>query len=225
MAIALDAVSTASGSGVGPFTWAHTCAGADRMLMVSVSHYNPSATVTGITYNSIALTVVPSANVSNGDYHTTLWGLIAPATGSNTVSVSVSGNVYDIGVAAISLTGVHQTAPYGTAGTASGSGTTPTVAVLADVADWVLDSLVIVSSGTLSVGGGQTSRWNAATSNAFIKYAGSTESGAGGSTTANWTNTSSQVWAMVAVPIKPVAAVGSSTMPVIVHHLRQQGIA
>lgn len=34
----VDSVSSFAGNGVGPFTWAHTCSDADRLLRVTVSH-------------------------------------------------------------------------------------------------------------------------------------------------------------------------------------------
>lgn len=203
MALAVDAVSTASGSGTGPFSWSHTCSGSDRLLFVAVSHYHVSSTVSGVTYNSVAMTAVPSGSTNNGQFFVTLYYLIAPASGSNTVSVSTSA-VYDIGVAAISFTGGHQTTPIGTAVTATGSSTTPSVVASSAADEIVLDALTIVHSGTLSVGADQTSRWNAATGNAFIKMAGSTEPGVA-STTMSWSNSTSQDWAIVTVPVKPVA--------------------
>lgn len=205
MAIAVDAVSSASGSGTGPFTWSHTCTGSDRLLLVFITIYHISSTVSGVTYNGVAATAVPSGSATNGNYAVYSYYLIAPATSSNTVSVSVSGGVYDVGVAAISLTGVHQSSPLGTAVTATGSSTTPSVNVSSAADEIVVDGLVIVHNGTLSVGAGQTSRWNAATGNGFIKQAGSTEGGTG-TTTMSWTNSTSQDWATVGIPVKPVAA-------------------
>jgi len=204
MALAVDSVSTASGSGTGPFSFSHTCSGSDRLLFVAVSHYHVNNTVSGITYNSVAMTAVPSGAANNGQFFVTLYYLIAPASGSNTVSVSVSGGVYDIGIAAISFTGEHQTTPIGTAVTATGSSTTPSATASSATDEIVLDALTIVNSGTLSVGAGQTSRWNAATGNAFIKMAGSTEAGAS-STTMSWSNSASQDWAIVTVPVKPLS--------------------
>lgn len=132
----------------------------------------------------------------------TTFYLVAPATGSNTVSVTPSGGLFDFGACAISLSDVHQTVPLGTAANATGYDTTPTVTVSSATGELVVDGLVIMNSGTLTVGAGQTQRWNTPTANAFIRYAGSTESGAA-STTMSWSNSSSQTWAIVAVPIKP----------------------
>lgn len=224
MALAVDAASNASGNGSGPFTFSHTTSGSDRVMIIGISYYHYGTTISAVTYNAVAATLIPSASVDNGDYHVRMYYLIAPATGSNTVSVSVSSNLYGIGVGVVTFTGAHQTTPYGIPATATGNSTTPTVDVLAGADEIAIDTLCIIHGSTLSVGSGQTSRWNAIQSSGTIKYAGSTEPGIG-TTTMSWLNGNIQLWAMVAVAIKPVAVGGGSTMPVIVHHLRQQGIA
>lgn len=221
MAVVPDAASNGGGTGAGPFTFSHTTSGANRVMVAGIAYYHPIATITAVTYNGVALTAIPSASADSGDYHVRLYALIAPATGSNTVSVSVSASVYELGAGVVTVTGAHQTSPTGTPVSATGNDMTPTVDALANSDELVMDTLSIIHSGTLSVGAGQTSQWNT-TVGGFFKYAGSTEAGAGGTTTMSWANTSSQPWALVAVPVKPVAAGGGSAVPVFINHLRQQ---
>lgn len=202
---AVDSISTTSSSGSGPFTWSHTCAGSDRLLLLFVAHYHSSNTISSASYNGVSMTAVTNGAAVTGSGYLcfiTTFYLVAPATGSNTVSVTPSGGLFDFGACAISLSDVHQTVPLGTAANATGYDTTPTVTVSSATGELVVDGLVIMNSGTLTVGAGQTQHWNAPTANAFIRYAGSTESGAA-STTMSWSNSSSQTWAIVAVPIKP----------------------
>lgn len=205
MALAVDAVTDAAGSGAGPFTWAHTCAGSDRVLLVGISYYDSGDTVSAVTYNSVALTVVSSSTVSNGQYTSTMYCLIAPATGSNTVSVTFTGSVFDFKGGSISFTGADQTTPLGTANTATGSSTNPSVDITSATGEIVLDNLVIVHSGTLSVDGSQTQRWNGTGASGFIKGAASTEDGST-TTTMSWSNSTSQAWAISGVSVKPVAS-------------------
>lgn len=202
MAIALNAVTTTSGSGTGPFTFAHTTSGSDRLLCVCVANYRNTSFVSAVSYNSVDLTEQEALTV--GEYTISLWSVIAPSTGSNTVSVTTNTSVFDIGIAAISFTGVHQSSPFGVPVSDSGTSTTPSVTVTSAADEVVLDTLTIIHSGTLTVDGSQTQQWNAATSNAFIKYAGSTEDGAA-STTMSWSNSTSQSWITIAIPIKPVS--------------------
>lgn len=219
---AVDSVSSFSNNGAGPFTWAHTCSGTDRLLRVTTSHFDSSDTVTSVTYNGVALTAVPSGSTNNGQYYITAYYLIAPDAGTYDIVVTVSGSVFDFGAGAISYTDAHQTTPLGTAVTATGTSTTPSVTVSSAADELVDDGLVIIHGGTLSVGAGQTQRWNAIASGGFIKYAGSTEGGAA-STTMSWSNSSSQTWAIVAVPIKPVGGGGSSSIiPIQAYYRRRR---
>lgn len=202
--MAFDAVASGVGSGAGPFTYLHTCSGSNRALFVKVSYYDSGDSVSVVSYNSVAMTFVPGSKVSNGQYTVEWYYLVNPATGSNTVSVTMTGSVFDIGVTSISFTDAHQTTPYGTPVTGTGTSTTPSVTVASGATEIVLDGIVIVHSGTLTVGAGQTQRTNEICGG-FIKHGASTETGAA-STTMSWSNSYSQVWASSAFAVKPVAA-------------------
>lgn len=209
MELAIDAISSAHGTG-SSLTFAHTCSGLNRLLVVWVSYFDSADAPTGATYNGVAMTAIPSSTAANGNYKIAGFYLIAPATGTNNIVVSFSGAMSDMGAGAVSFTDAHQTTPLGTAVTATGTNTTPSVTVTTSAGEIVVDGLVIVHGGTLTVDGSQTQRWNSIASNGFQKYAGSTETAAGASTPMNWSNSSSQQWAIGAVPIKPVAAGGGT---------------
>lgn len=209
MALVIDATSSVAGSGAGPFTWVHTCSGSDRFLLLGISYYDSGDTISAVTYNGDALTEVPSSTVSNGQYSAALYSLIAPDTGSNTVSVTFTGSVFDFGAGAVSYTGADQVAPLGTAATDTGTSTTPSVDVTSTTGEIVQDALAMIHSGTLTVGASQTQRWNSTGGFGFIKYAGSTESGAT-TTTMSWSNSTSQDWAIVGVAVKPDSGGGGS---------------
>lgn len=211
MALAIDAIGSGSGSG-SSLTFAHTCSGSNRLLVVWVSYFDSADAPTGATYNGVAMTAIPSSTAANGDYKIAGYYLINPATGTNNVVISFTGPMFDIGAGSVSFTDAHQTTPLGTAVTATGTSTTPSVTVSSAAGEIVLDGLVIVHSGTLTVDGSQTQLWNSIASNGFQKYAGSMETAAEASTTMSWSNSSSQQWAIGAVPIKPVSA-GGGTMP------------
>lgn len=207
MALAIDAISSTHGTG-SSLTFAHTCSGSNRLLIVWVSYFDSADTPTGATYNGVAMTAIPSSTAANGNYKIAGFYLIAPATGTNNVVVSFSGDMSDMGAGAVSLTDAHQTVPLGTAVTATGTNTTPSVTVSTSAGEIVVDGLVIVHGGTLTVDGSQTQRWNSIASNGFEKYAGSTETASGASTAMSWGNSSSQAWAQGAVPVKPVSGGG-----------------
>jgi hypothetical protein len=206
--INFDAASSAvnSSTSTNTLSWSHTTSGSDRILIVGVSIRNESSeTVSTVTYGTGNLTFVGSA--TNGTLsRAEIWQLVNPATGTNTVTVTLSGNSKFVGGAA-TFTGVHQTTPLGTFASATGNSTTPSVNVTSAEGEAVVDTLAQRNSATTAAAdSSQTERWNAVTSGGTnatnVRGAGSTEPGAG-TVTMSWTLTSSRPWAIGAVPLKP----------------------
>ena len=117
MSIAFDAKSNNGGStndGTASM-WSHTCTGSDLVLVVVVAGNVttvPPTSVT-VTYNSVSLTQDVLYSTTNEEF---VWigHLAAPATGANTVSVTVTtGSAFDGGYVAFaaSFTGVNQSTP------------------------------------------------------------------------------------------------------------------
>lgn len=108
MAIAFDSTTTSSlWSSVTSITFAHTCTGTNRILFVATAN-NLGVNVTGVTYNGVAMTQIGSSLSNGAPSKSYLWYLIAPATGSNNVVVSLSGSASVI-AKACSYTWVAQT--------------------------------------------------------------------------------------------------------------------
>ena len=110
MAIATDASSlTSSGGYSNSLTIPHTVAGADRLLLVGVHCRSAVADVTGVTFNGVSMTLEGS-NENTGVVGVQWYSLVAPATGTHDVVVSLGG--YKLfSVVVYSLTGVDQTTP------------------------------------------------------------------------------------------------------------------
>jgi hypothetical protein len=199
MAIAFDAASSSNGSGAS-LTWAHTCTGSNLVLIVGVS-VDTGHTVSGITYNAVAMTQVPGGTVATANIRSYLYYLVGPATGAHDIVVSLGGGGgSNLAAGGMSFTGVSQFNTLGTAATNSGNtGTTASVVVSSDIDEVVVDCLA-TGSNAATVGAGQTRRWNDNNSNVFGQ--GSHETGAA-STTMDWTITSGNHWAIVAVPLRP----------------------
>jgi len=212
--INLDAVSSAD---TGPdllnsLTFSHTV-GADtnRLLIVGVSIQNPDAgdTVASVTYGGTNLTNVGAR--SRGIFaRTEIWSLVAPATGTYDVVVTLSGtNTASFAAGGISFTGVNQTSPLGSFFSAAGRGTTPSVNVRnVNEGEVVIDTVARNSVNPITAGSGQTPQWNRATSRggtADVIGASSTEPGpdGGGRVTMDWASTGNDRWAIGAVAIKP----------------------
>ena len=195
-----DAATTGTAANAGSLTFSHSvgAAGTNRLLIVAVSIDN--RTVSGVTYNGVAMTSVGSA--TNGKQISHMWRLIAPATGANNVVVTLSGGGDDIIAVATSYTGVDQTTPLGTPATATGTSTTASVTVTSATNELVVDS-VSSNLGTLTVDASQTQRGNAV---AGDNQGGASEEAGAASVVMSWTIGSSSAWASVGVGIKGVAA-------------------
>lgn len=106
MTLAIDAVSSASQPNSTPATslsWSHTCTSATD-LVVCVGHVDATSptVVTGVTYNSVAMSSVTSQN--NGLRGISLWSLSSPTAGANTVAVTWGAATRGVG-GALSFTG------------------------------------------------------------------------------------------------------------------------
>ena len=210
MAIAFDATSSAKTvSSTTTLTYSHTCAGSNRMLVVGVQTDQISADPTGVTYNGVAMTKAIGGSNAGGTRRSSLWYLADPATGANNVVVTL-GTASWTTSGAVSLTGTMPT--IGVTGTNYATTGTPiTVSVTTESANsWLVDSIYQNNGAlSLSVGAGQTQRYNEASADGFDGY-GSTEPTTGaGSYTMSWTQGSGAAdgWVTSTVEIKELVAI------------------
>lgn len=109
MAIAFDTatgtvVSTGSPSTI---NWSHTCTGSNLNLVVHVYNDDGTDKVTGVTYNSVAMTRVQvKSTVAKQTVYSYI--LINPTTGANTVVVTASAGSNQLGGISQSYTGCAQ---------------------------------------------------------------------------------------------------------------------
>lgn len=200
MAVAFDATSYSGNQTVTPYSWSHTCSGSDRVLIVGVTVMDPTGnapTVTGVTYNGVALTQIQSNGWDDaGSFYlrSYLWRLIAPATGANTVQVTLSAAPNTSIGGAVSVTGAHQTTPEtGTAGTNNITGSAISTTLGSTVNDLCADCTVVWDGTGLVVDAGQTERWKESNADT-VWHGGSTEPGAA-SVTMGWTWTNANNFA------------------------------
>jgi hypothetical protein len=156
MALAVDAISNSgaktSSSG---YTWSHTCTGTNLVLIVCVTSGSTTPqVVTGITYNSVALTQAVTAAIANA--RSDIWYLKNPSTGANTISVTLAGTATRTGGAAVSFTGADQSNPIHKSNSDASSGT-PSVSVTTTVENTYLVASLYHGNETTATGGGQTS--------------------------------------------------------------------
>src|SRR5438128_2740249 len=118
--ISVDNTSSLASTGQqSNISWSHTVgSGNNRLLVVTLSAYNPSAQgVNSIKFNGVNLTQLTSK--STPSTYTEMWYLLNPPTGTYTINVSYQKSQAVAG--AVSFYGVDQSIPFGTTASASGS--------------------------------------------------------------------------------------------------------
>lgn len=162
MAIAFDAVSSRQAAEAGSTaTWSHTCSGSDRVLIVATKNGN-NKTVSGVTYNGVAMTEACVAYNSTDNIRTYLFYLADPDTGAHDIVVTFSSSGAEHGSGGVSFTGANPSSPIGATNTSTGSSSSPStnITTLYDNSI-VIDLIGQNSSGGTgrSAGADQTERW------------------------------------------------------------------
>ena len=170
MAIAFDDGVMTNGwvSSTSNPTLSKTNTGSNLVLFVGVGTYNASLiTVSGITYNGVALTKVDNitAALEGNNQDTELWYLDGPATGANTISVTLSGTASFASIAAASYTGKTSSGidAFAKSQNTSTSSTSPACNVTISASDcWLVGFAHSRSAGfNLTAGTGTTVRASA----------------------------------------------------------------
>jgi len=128
--------------------------GSNSMLMVAFGATGQVAypNISGITYNSVALTKLQTAS-RDTYYQAEIWYLLNPSTGANNLVFTLA-NTGLVHGAAIEMTRVNQVTPFGTVAT---SITGHSVNVTAAVDDWVFGLFTwATNSSSATPGAGQT---------------------------------------------------------------------
>ena len=209
MAIAFDNANSSKVTGASSITFSKTNTGSNLILAVGVAITDATLadrTVSGITYNAVALTKIRSDDDTTAPAgRSEMWYLVNPATGANNVVVTMGGTNTVLAAGAISLTGAAQTGQPDANNGAVGANNTPTVNVTT-VADnsWVVDVIRVVTPTVSTAGAGQTERWEQNASDDDNHAAGSTEGPKtpAGSVTMSWT-TEYKSWAISAASFSP----------------------
>jgi hypothetical protein len=203
--IALDATSNSGIQlNVSSYSWSHTCTGTNLLLAFGDDHRGSNdRTVTGVTYNSVALAYIRS-DLQGAYYRSTIYYLIAPDTGAHTVAVTLSESVSRVLGGVVSYTGAKQSGQPDAHNGASGSDATPTVSVTTITDNcWVFDAVMVY--GTLTCG--NTERWNIF--GAGYSYGGADTNGPktpAGAQTMSWTLAGANSWVISAASFAPLVA-------------------
>lgn len=158
MAITFDASSSGTAA-AGSLTVAHTCTGANRLLVVATL-VDGSKTITGVTYNGVAMTQFGGALTFSGTWSLDSWYIINPASGANNIIASASSGTPNIYLTGVSYTSVVQTSSFDVGnggGLDSGTGATATVTSVANN-DIMVSSFATTNANTITASTNTTVR-------------------------------------------------------------------
>ena len=211
MAIAYDTGVAGTNSGVGTtLTLSHTCTGSNLLLLFWLWKNNAATdTMTGVTYNGVAMTQSTNVKYSTANERLYLYYLAAPATGTHDI-VATDGVTSELWCASASYTGAKQTGiPDATPVSAQTAGTSFNASVTPVASNcWVVSGCGGQRNGTASTNltgrAGNVTQGAAADSNGTVT-AGSPYSG-------TWTVSGSLRQLMLITSIAPSIAAGPTNM-------------
>ena len=213
--LAYDASSSGTAASGTTITVSHTCTGANRALLVGVS---ASSTVAdnrriplGVTFGGLDMTKVREQ--ISGNLGVSIWALSTPSSGANNIVATFTAAFDDCVLGGVSFTGAHQTTASltGTANSATGSSTAPSVAISTGPKGIVFGVVGILVSTSFSAGTGETERWDMAAST--TTGAGFTEATGAGDTSITIAPTAllSGVWAIAGVEVVGINILSGDT--------------
>ncbi len=215
--IALDATSTSITNAFNNTitkTWTHTTSsGSNRLLVLSADIWQDvagSGSISSASYNGTSLTKATSTLSGGMDAET--WYLANPSSGSNTVSVTVTGDTDAIKLNAATFTGITQSSPIDANATATGGSGNPSVSLTTATAN----DLIVATLSRYSTTGAtsnRTSLYNDITGSTLgaSSYQLATSTG---SYTDTYTGSVGQDWSMVATGFKIASSASTSTTTV-----------
>src|SRR5581483_5695489 len=195
-----------SSAGATSLTWSHTVnSGSAQLLVVGLSIENGQQTTGNVTYGGAPMVLVGR---SVGSETVEIWQLAAPATGTANIVANFTATTQVVG-GATTFSGVNPVTPIrGGFQVASGISTTPSLNVVSQAGDLVVDTLYANDSpATVTVGPGQTVEWtnSTGTGTSRVRGASSAEPGAA-SVPMTWALSSSVEWRIGAVSLVPSSA-------------------
>lgn len=196
--LSIDATSTKQGlTSSSTISWNHTVSGSNRLLIVAVACDDKE--FASVTYSSQALTYIDDSESTEND-QVSLYYLLNPPTGTNSIVVTLTTSDDAFAGAGISFTGVDQTTPLGTSASAIGSTSPATVTTTTTSGDIVV---AVTANDDKSMTASVDNDIFTGNQPGFYFGIG-TETASSSSTTTEWT-LSDDNWAMAAVPVKPAA--------------------
>ena len=183
-----------------------TPSGVDRLLVISLSWFDPSNTITGaarVNGSSSGVVADGSTYHFDGDRrHIAQFYVIAPAASALSIDGLLSASAENLFIGASAYSGAHQTTPLGTRQQADGGGTSISLALSGGDAAGMIYAAGLSYTSTMTSTAG-TERWNESNGGDGKAFAFADATGASG--TISWSQ-SSTAWGIVGNKILPSAA-------------------
>jgi hypothetical protein len=219
-AVSLDTKFEKGGNSASPFSYvsnAGTVAGSvgansNRCLIGYAGFRTITPTSIAMTWAGTSMTQI-GTTLSDGTDSIALFGLIAPATGAQTLSVSWTGGTSNpVVLGAVSLFNCDQTTGWQNNTSATGTGTSASITITTTSGDMAIAGHVNNNATGTSIATG-TSDWTETAFNG--NYAQAHNAASGASTAVAWTLGSSVAWANIGVDVMQFSSGGSTCTPTI----------
>ena len=182
----------------------------NRVLLVGVTaEYTSNACqASSVTYGAQSLTKIVQTVTSNSTYEcSSLWYLLAPTVGTNTITVTYQTAMATMSAGAVGLYNVKQAAPDASNSSFSTSGATSTSVTTQSANSWVVDVFGSTQAvGNLAPSAGQTGAWTQDSSGAESSGMSTKTVAAAGATTLGWTQSGITRSAQVVAAFAPAAS-------------------
>jgi hypothetical protein len=179
----------------------------DGYVVVGVSMWDPlvGASITSVTYDGVAMTLLGTIQDANAYSEAYLFGLAVGNKGAGNYNVVLTGStgLDQVVFGASAFSGVSQTTPTGPVATGTGSSTTASVNVSSAAGDVVVD-IISQDDGTSTLGAGQTQNWRQEDATDRADGVSSRETATGVTTTMSYTESVVSSWSMAGVALKKV---------------------
>jgi len=211
--VVLEQESDASAT-TGTLSFAHTVAGANRLLLVGIAVDQARTVVSTVKYAGASMTLA-IAGGSGGNPRAEIYSLFNPPMGTSNVVVTLT--VSDqITAGALSFRGVDVTTPVEATAQLTGNSVTASVPITPITSNaWIVDALaadkgVTPTLGTVSpvlAGANRTQQWNLALGTSITGAASLYGPvNPAGAATPTWTLSSAKKWAYAAAALRPAGS-------------------
>jgi Tfp pilus assembly protein PilX len=210
-AVTYDTSSSATSATSGTtLSWSHTVASqSNRVLVVGATaeHSSSSCQASSVTYGSQAMTKITQSVAGTSTFEcSSLWYLLAPNTGTNTITVTYQSSITNRTAGAIGLYNVKQAAPDASNSSFNNSGATSTSVTTLAASSWVVDVFASGQAvGDLAAGSGQTGRWTRDSGSTQSSGMSTKSVASAGATSLTWTQSGINRSAAVVAAFAPVA--------------------